>query len=98
MPYTKTTIAGYKSSSVNTTHWTATFLCSDGCSDWYGGAIDPNHNNATFGYGVSSRPVAQPANINSSISYHNVAKGHFDIDLTKAKRAEFDALTKAASM
>jgi len=81
----------YKTSSVNTTHWTANFLCAAGCSNWYGGEIDPNFNNATFGFGISSLPAS-----GNSIRFHNVAKGHFDIDLTKAKRADFDAMTKAA--
>ena len=98
-PYHNTTITTYKTSSVNATHWTANFLCSEGCSNWYGGDIDPNNNNATLGHGTSSRPVSQPGNVNSSIPFHNVNKGHFVIDLTKAKRsaADFDALIKASS-
>ncbi len=75
----------------------ANFLCAEGCSAWYGGSIDPNNNNATFGWGASSRPIESPSNPNTSIHFHDIAMGHFDIDLTKAKRADFDTIVKAVS-
>ncbi|KAJ9138284.1 hypothetical protein NKR19_g7892 [Coniochaeta hoffmannii] len=58
-PYLNTTLS-VLSSSVNATHWSARVLCEKGCSDWYGGAIDPNNNNATFGYGASSHAPTAP--------------------------------------
>jgi hypothetical protein len=76
-----------KSSSVNATHWTATFLCSKGCSDWYGGSIDPSYNNGTFGYAASSQVPVAPGDASSAIKFHDLAIGHFDWDLTKAKNA-----------
>ncbi|KAJ9144134.1 hypothetical protein NKR23_g6036 [Pleurostoma richardsiae] len=96
LPYANTTLITYSTSSVNATHWTASFLCAKGCSNWYGGSIDPKNSNATFGYAASNRPVAVPASTNSSIPYHNIAKGHFDIDLTRAKNAiaTFQAASK----
>lgn len=74
-------------------------LCAEGCSDWYGGAIDPNYNNATFGYGACSQVPAEPANANSSIRFHDLAIGHFDWDMNKAKNAPmaWDALVDAYS-
>ncbi len=96
-PYANTTLAVFQTSSANATHWTANFVCSDGCSSWFGGSIDPNNNNATFGWGASSRPIESPSSPTSPIHFHDVAMGHFDMDLTKAKRTNFDALVKAAS-
>jgi len=95
-PYLNTTITVFPTSTVNATHWKADFLCSAGCSDWWGGSIDPNNNNATFGYGASSRPIAQPGSVTGSIPFHNVVIDHFDLDLTKAKRGkgDWDALIK----
>lgn len=94
-PYLNTTISTLRS-TVNATHWTAAVLCSAGCSDWYGGSIDPNYNNATFGYGASGGAVATPSSVNSSIHFHDLAIGHFDMDLTKAKngKATWDELVK----
>ncbi|KAK5659576.1 hypothetical protein OQA88_778 [Cercophora sp. LCS_1] len=96
-PYLNTTIAVLPTSTVNSTHWKADFICSAGCSDWWGGSIDANHNNATYGYAASSRPVSQPANITGPISFHNLVIDHFDMDMAKTKRgkADWDALTKA---
>ncbi|KAK4442583.1 hypothetical protein QBC34DRAFT_312817 [Podospora aff. communis PSN243] len=95
-PYLNTTISLLPSSRVNSTHWKADFICSSGCSDWYGGAIDANHNNATFGYAASSRPVAQPGNVTGPIGFHNVVIGHFDVDMGRVKRgaAAWDSLVK----
>lgn len=83
-PYLNTTISTLHS-TVNSTHWTASILCSKGCSDWYGGSIDPNYNNATFGYGASSHAPSAPGDVKSAIKFHDLAIGHFDMDLTKAK-------------
>ncbi|KAK0633992.1 hypothetical protein B0T14DRAFT_508179 [Immersiella caudata] len=96
IPYLNTTLSLLPSSSVNATHWKADFICSQGCSDWWGGSIDPNYNNATFGYGASSRPISSPANVTGGIPFHNVVIGHFDFDLTKAKRGvgEWEGLVK----
>lgn len=98
MVYTNTSISVFKTSAANSTHWTADFICWDGCSDWYGGSIDPQNSNATFGYAASSHPVANKGNANSSIPFHDLARAHFDFDLTKAKRsaADFDTLIKTA--
>jgi len=98
VPYTKTAIDVFQSSGSNATHWHADFVCWDGCSSWLGGAIDPNFFNSSFGYAASTRPVASPANINGSIPFHDLAREHFDFDITKAKRSsgDFDALIRAA--
>lgn len=71
-------------------------LCSKGCSDWYGGAIDPNYNNATFGYGASGQLPVTPGSVNSTIRFHDLAIGHFDWDMNKAKNAPgaWDALVR----
>jgi cellobiose dehydrogenase (acceptor) len=92
MPYANTTIEVFKSSSINATHWQADFVCSKGCSDWYGGEIDPNYNNATLGYSASNLPVETP----DHIPFHTLAYAHFGIDLSTAKHpmGEFDMLLK----
>jgi hypothetical protein len=60
-------------------------LCAKGCSDWYGGAIDPTYNNATFGYAASGTVPAAPGDVKTPIRFHDLAIGHFDFDLTKAR-------------
>lgn len=79
-------------SSSNATHWTATILCK-GCSKWEGAAVAAT-GNWTFGWGVSSRPVDNPTNVNASIRFHDVGKSHFEVDMAGARIKDFAAATK----
>ncbi|KAL1857652.1 hypothetical protein VTK73DRAFT_7981 [Phialemonium thermophilum] len=92
--YNGTTAKVLSSSTSNSTHWTASVLCT-GCSKWDGGALDPK-GNATFGWGVSSHAVDSPSNPASSIRFHDVGKSHFEVDLSQARLSKdnFDALLK----
>ena len=81
--YNGSSVTVLPSSTVNATHWTANFVCS-GCSKWEGYAIAPN-GLTTFGYAASSRPVDAPNNASSAIRFHDLAKDHFEIDITGAR-------------
>ncbi|KAB5581029.1 hypothetical protein GE09DRAFT_1256171 [Coniochaeta sp. 2T2.1] len=97
-PYPNTTLSLLPSgTTVNATHWTAAILCERGCSDWLGGEVDPNYNNGTFGYGASSHAPTAPADKDSAIRFHDLAIGHFDWDLNKAKNEAgvWGGMTKA---
>lgn len=75
-------------------------LCAEGCSAWYGGAIGPRDANATFGYGVSSHAPAAPADVASAIGFHDLAYGHFDMNLPRDAAngaASWAALTSSSS-
>ncbi|KAE8454583.1 hypothetical protein EG329_000206 [Mollisiaceae sp. DMI_Dod_QoI] len=87
-PYNGTTVTVIKTSSVNATHWTANLLCT-GCSSWLGGSVN-SMGSATFGFGVSNHPVANPGNANSSIPFHNVNRGHFEVNITNARNSQSD--------
>ncbi len=43
-----------------------------------------------FGFGVANRTIAQPGNVNGSIPFHNVAKGHMEVDITAARNPDYD--------
>ncbi|KAG4436248.1 hypothetical protein IFR05_008267 [Cadophora sp. M221] len=86
--YNGTSVVVSKSSSVNATHWTANLLVNGG-SSWYGGSVKSS-GSVTFGWGLSSRPLANPASVDSSIGFHNVGKGHFEIDITAARNSPSD--------
>ncbi|KAB5530381.1 hypothetical protein GE09DRAFT_1252550 [Coniochaeta sp. 2T2.1] len=96
-PYRNTTTSLLPgATSVNATHWSASILCEKGCSDWLGGEIDPNYNNGTFGYAASSVLPAAPADKDGAIRFHDLAIGHFDWDLNRAKNAggQWEAATR----
>src|SRR6187402_1935065 len=84
--YNGTTVSVLKTSSVNATHWTANLLCA-GCSSWVGGSVKSS-GSATFGFGVSNRPVTNPASVDSSFPFHNVGKGHFEVNITDARNSQ----------
>ncbi|PVH78193.1 iron reductase domain protein [Cadophora sp. DSE1049] len=86
--YNGTSVVVSKTSSVNATHWTANLLVSGG-SSWYGGTVKSS-GSVTFGWGVSNRPLGNPASVDSSIGFHNVGKGHFEVDITAARNSPSD--------
>lgn len=90
--YNGTSVTVSKTSSVNTTHWTAHLLIIGG-SSWYGGETKAS-GSATFGWGVSNRPLGNTASVDSSIPFHNVGKGHFEVNITAARNSpsEFESL------
>jgi len=90
--YNGTTVSVLKTSSVNSTYWTANLVCT-GCSTWLGGSVNAL-GSATFGYGVANRTLGNPAMVNSSIPFHNVGRGHFEVNITSARnsQSQFDAL------
>ncbi|TPX10075.1 uncharacterized protein E0L32_001272 [Thyridium curvatum] len=94
--YNNTKITVFKSSGSNATHWTANFICCKGCSSWINGSIDPLSHNETFGFAVSSKPVALPSSPSSPIGYHNVNHGRFGLDMSSARNdaEQFAALVK----
>lgn len=95
-PYNGTSTKVFASSSTrNETHWKVSVLCS-GCSQWAGGEIN-SHGNVTFGWGVSSHAVDTPASASSAIRFHDVGKGHFELDMNKARlsKDDFGALVKS---
>ncbi|KAH6676779.1 hypothetical protein B0J14DRAFT_586295 [Halenospora varia] len=91
--YADAEITLLKSSSINSTHWTANWVCT-GCSSWEGGELKAL-GNIPLGWGMSNRPVRDPASVNSSIPFHNVGMGHFEVNITNARNSEayFAALT-----
>ena len=93
MAYNGSVVTVQKTSSVNATHWTANLLCT-GCSAWVGGSVKST-GSATFGFGVSNHSLGTPASLNTSIPFHNVGKGHFEINITSARNSpsDFAALT-----
>ncbi|KAF8858824.1 CBD9-like protein [Acephala macrosclerotiorum] len=90
--YNGTSVTLYKSSSVNAIHWKATFLCA-GCAAWEGTSVKAMES-AAFGWGVSNHTLANPASANTSIPFHNVGKGHFEMNITSARniQSEFETL------
>ncbi|TVY81796.1 Cellobiose dehydrogenase [Lachnellula suecica] len=94
--YNGTAVAISKTSSVNSTYWTAELVCS-GCSSWLGGSVGA-FGNVPLGWALSSSPLANPASSNGSIPYHNVGKDHFEINITNARNtpSQFGALISGA--
>ncbi|KUJ09458.1 CBD9-like protein [Mollisia scopiformis] len=90
--YNGTTVTVFNTSTVNATHWKANILVSGG-SSWLGGSVKA-FGSIPLGWAVSSLPLAAPATINSGIRYHNVGKGHFEVNMTNARNTQsaFDAL------
>ncbi|KAI1812084.1 iron reductase domain protein [Poronia punctata] len=85
-----------KGSSVNSTHWTLTALCS-GFSTWTdGGELDPNDKGARFAYALSPKTPRQPGNRDSSIEKHTV-HGYVDVDLAGARTEKFEEYVEALS-
>ncbi|KAK3331185.1 hypothetical protein B0H66DRAFT_467792, partial [Apodospora peruviana] len=75
----------------NATHWQLDVLCQ-GCSQWAGGSLNPNGQNA-FAWAKSNRAVSAPANNASSFGSHD-GKAVFAHDLSQAKipKGVFDAV------
>ncbi|KAN0108612.1 iron reductase domain protein [Hyaloscypha variabilis] len=96
--YNGTTTTVLKTSTVNATHWKADIVCT-GCSAWFGGAASiPALGSTVFGYGVSNHSLGNPALLSTSIPYHNVAKGHWELNITAARNSasDFTKLTTPA--
>jgi hypothetical protein len=94
--YNGTTAKVLKTSTVNATHWKADVVCC-GCSSWFGGAASvPAMGDTFFGYGVSNLSIANPASPSTNIGFHNVGKGHWELNITGARNSarDFMKLTK----
>ncbi|EOA92137.1 uncharacterized protein SETTUDRAFT_18787 [Exserohilum turcica Et28A] len=105
MPYVPLTIeaeyAYIKGTGYNETHWTLTVRCR-GCSQWLDVdgntvSIDADASAQKFGYGVSNKTPAEPANNRSAFDVHN-SFGHYKANLTQGHNADFDRLIAANLM
>ncbi|KAM7184406.1 cellobiose dehydrogenase [Rhypophila sp. PSN 637] len=78
-------------STSNSTHWQLDVLCQ-GCSQWSGGSLNPNGQNA-LAWAKANRAVATASSNTSSFSAHD-AKAIFAHDLSQAKipKGVFDAV------
>lgn len=70
-----------------------------GCSQWHNVdgkliSIDPSATAQKFAYGISTKPVIQPANNRSAFNVHS-SFGNYKIDLSLGQNVDFDKLVAA---
>jgi hypothetical protein len=50
----------------------------------------PAMGSAVFGFGVSNHSLGNPAMLTTSIPFHNVNKGHWELNITTARNSASD--------
>ncbi|KAF2110654.1 hypothetical protein BDV96DRAFT_552957 [Lophiotrema nucula] len=73
---------------VNSTHWTYTFLCSN-CIQTDGTTFTANDDLPSLGWALNSAAPSQKTNAASAVAKHTT-EGTYQIDLTKARSANFN--------
>ncbi|KAF2202442.1 cellobiose dehydrogenase-like protein [Delitschia confertaspora ATCC 74209] len=88
-----------KGTGYNSTHWTLTVRCR-GCSEWEDPlegnsvSLDPNNKTLPFAHAFSSKVPIEPAKNTSAFSVHSNF-GHWTLDLSSGRNADFDKLVAA---
>jgi hypothetical protein len=94
-PYPDAEYSYLKGTGYNNTHWTLNVRCR-GCSQWIdteGNTVSLDTTNAAlqFAHGLSNKFVKEPTNNRSTFNSHN-GIGHWNLDLSQGKNADFDKL------
>ncbi|KAI1073539.1 hypothetical protein F5B20DRAFT_566693 [Whalleya microplaca] len=78
-----------KGTFVNSTHFSATFLCG-GCITGGDDSFSADDTEATFAYAYSTTAVTDPTDSSTALSYHAAGFSGFGMSLTAAKSANYD--------
>ncbi|PVI00610.1 Auxilliary activities family 12 protein [Periconia macrospinosa] len=97
-PYADAEYTYLKGTGFNSTHWVLTVRCR-GCSQWENTegvltSLDLTKESLTFAHGLATKAPAQPANNRSTFNVHS-SFGHWSVDLSHGKNANFDKLVDA---
>jgi hypothetical protein len=98
-PYADAEYSYLKGTGYNTTHWTLNVRCK-GCSQWQDTegktvSLDTTNPALPFAHGLASKLPKEPANNRSTFNVHS-SFGHWSLDLSQGKNANFDKLVANA--
>ncbi|KAF2147058.1 uncharacterized protein K452DRAFT_214995, partial [Aplosporella prunicola CBS 121167] len=82
--------------SVNSTHYTYTFLCKD-CIVGDSSTFKVSAESAVLGWAVSDDAPTSPASTDAKLLYHSTGFGAFGMPIAKAESADYDTWAALAS-